>query len=54
MERSRREVCFAEVPVRPAAAEIAAGVQCGKPRVDIHTGADIGRHKLPGNIRMRW
>ena len=37
---SENEVCFAEVPVRPAAAEVAASVQCGELRVDIHTGAD--------------
>ena len=48
-EWSWREVCFAKVPARPAAAEIAAGVQCGKSRVDIHAGANIGRHKLPRN-----
>ena len=37
---SKNEVCFAEVPVRPAAAETAASIQCGELRVDIHTGAD--------------
>ena len=37
---SENEVCFAEVPVRPAAAETAACVQCGALRVDIHAGAD--------------
>lgn len=37
---SENEVCFAEVPVRPAAAEIAACVQCRELRVDIHAGAD--------------
>ena len=34
---SENEVCFAEVPVRPAAA---ACVQCGALRVDVHAGAD--------------
>ena len=38
---SENEVCFAEVPIRPTAAETAACVQCGDLRVDIHTGADV-------------
>ena len=38
---SDNEVCFAEAPVMPAAAEIAACVQCGELRVDIHAGAGI-------------
>ena len=38
---SENGVCFAEVPIRPAAAETAACVQCGDLRVDIHTGADV-------------
>ena len=37
---SENEMCFAEVPVRPAATETAACVQCGALRVDIHAGAD--------------
>ena len=37
---SEDEVCFAEVSVRPAAAETAASIQCGELRVDIHVGAD--------------
>lgn len=37
---SENEVCFAEVPVRAAATETAACVQCGELRVDIHAGAD--------------
>ena len=37
---SENEMCFAEVSVRPAAAETAASIQCGELRVDIHTGAD--------------
>ena len=37
---SENEVCFAEVPVRVAAAETAACIQCGELRVDIHAGAD--------------
>ena len=36
---SENEVCFAEIPVRPAAA-IAASIQCGELQVDIHAGAD--------------
>lgn len=42
---SENEVCFAEVPVRAAAAETAACVRCGELRVDIHAGAE------PGTIR---
>lgn len=37
---SENEVCFTEVPVRLAAVEIAASVQCGELRVDIYMGAD--------------
>ena len=37
---SKNEVCFAEVPVRPAAAETAASIQSGALRVDIPAGAD--------------
>ncbi len=37
---SENEVCFAEVPVRPATVETAASIECGELRVDIHTGAD--------------
>ena len=37
---SENEVYFAEVSVRPAVAEMAASIQCGEPRVEIHTGAD--------------
>ena len=38
---SENEVCFAEVSVRPAAAETAASIQYGELRVDIHAGADL-------------
>ena len=34
------EVCFAEIPVRPINADIAARIQCGELQVDIHAGAD--------------
>ena len=37
---SENEVCFAEVPVRPAAAETAASIEYGALRVDIHAGSD--------------
>ena len=37
---SENEVCFAEIPVRPIGAEIAASIQCGELQVDIHAGAD--------------
>ena len=42
-EWSRREVCFAEVPVRPVAAEIAAGLQCGKPLAWLETAPTLDR-----------
>ena len=34
------EVCFAEIPIKPARSETAASIQCGELRVDIHAGAD--------------
>ncbi len=34
------EVCFAEIPIRPASGETAASIHCGELRVDIHAGAD--------------
>ena len=37
---SENKVCFAEIPVRPIGTDIAAGIQCGELRVDIHAGAD--------------
>lgn len=37
---SENEVRFAEVPVRPENAAIAASIQCGELQVDIHAGAD--------------
>ena len=37
---AENEVCFAEIPVRPIGADIAARIQCGELQVDIHAGAD--------------
>lgn len=37
---SENEVCFTEIPVGPAAAEMATPVQCGELWVDIHARAD--------------
>lgn len=37
---AENEVCFAELPIRPARGETAASIQCGELLVDIHTGAD--------------
>ena len=37
---SENKVCFAEIAVRPIGTDIAAGIECGELRVDIHAGAD--------------
>ena len=37
---AEKEVCFAEIPVRSESADIAASIQCGELRVEIHAGAD--------------
>lgn len=37
---AENEVCFAEIPIRPANGETAASIHCGELRVDIHTGTD--------------
>ena len=37
---AEKEVCFAEIPVKPINADIAASIQCGELQVDIHAGAD--------------
>ena len=45
---SENEVCFAEVSVRPAVAEMAASIQCGELRVEnphgSRPGNDSGNH----------
>ncbi len=37
---AENEVCFAEIPVRPANAGTVASIQCGELRVDIYAGAE--------------
>ena len=39
--REENEVCFAEIPARAINTDIAASIQCGELRVDIHTGAEV-------------
>ena len=37
---AEKEVCFAQVPVRAAGTDIAASIECGGLRVEIHAGAE--------------
>ncbi len=37
---AENEVCFAEIPVRPANVDTAVRIQCGELRVDIYAGAE--------------